>query len=65
MVPLKCGGSPPIIELVPADLIRAARLGLIRPEEFRKNAIKFGWELWDAKPETPTASGDATVTRSN
>ncbi len=22
-------------------------LGLIRAEEFRKNAIKFGWQLWD------------------
>jgi hypothetical protein len=29
-----------------ADLIRAAELGLMRPEEFRKNAVKFGWELW-------------------
>ena len=29
-----------------AGLIRAAELGLIRPEEFRKNAVKFGWELW-------------------
>jgi hypothetical protein len=41
-------GSPETPELVPADLIHAAQLGLIRPEEFRKNAIKFGWELWDA-----------------
>jgi len=34
---------------VPAELIRAAELGLIRAEEFRKNAIKFGWELWEEK----------------
>jgi hypothetical protein len=56
-------GSPESPELVPADLIHAAQLGLIRPEEFRKNAVKFGWELWEAKPESP-ASDDATVTRS-
>jgi hypothetical protein len=56
--------SPETPELVPADLIHAAQLGLIRPEESRKNAVKFGWDLWDAKPETP-ASNDATVTRSN
>jgi len=56
-------GSPQTPELDPADLIHAAQLGLIRPEEFRKNAVKFGWELWEDKPET--ASDDATVTRSN
>jgi hypothetical protein len=58
-------GSPETPELVPADLIHAAQLGLVRPEEFRKNAVKFGWELWEAKPETHTTSEDATVTRSN
>jgi hypothetical protein len=41
-------GTPETPELVPADLLHAAQLGLIRPEEFRKNAVKFGWELWDA-----------------
>jgi hypothetical protein len=41
-------GSPETPELVPSDLIQAAQLGLIRPEEFRKNVVKFGWELWDA-----------------
>ena len=40
-------GSPGTPELVPADLIKAAELGLVRAEEFRKNAVKFGWELWD------------------
>ena len=39
-------GSPETPEVVMADLIKAAELGLIRPEEFRKNAAKFGWELW-------------------
>ncbi|MCW4024106.1 MAG: hypothetical protein NWF01_03610 [Candidatus Bathyarchaeota archaeon] len=33
-----------------ADLLKAAEQNLIRPEEFRKNAIKFGWQLWE--PET-------------
>jgi len=42
-------GSPETPELVPTDLIHAAQLGLIRPDEFRKNAVKFGWELWEAK----------------
>lgn len=51
-------------ELVLLGFVHAAQLGLIRPEEFRKNAVKFGWELWEAKPESP-ASDDATVTRSN
>lgn len=39
-------GSPETPEVVTADLIKAAELSLIRPEEFRKNATKFGWELW-------------------
>jgi hypothetical protein len=51
-------GSPETPELNPADLIKAAELGLVRAEEFRKNAVKFGWELWDAKPEsTPEQTG--------
>ncbi len=29
-----------------ADLLKAAEQGLIRQEEFRKNAQKFGWQLW-------------------
>jgi hypothetical protein len=40
-------GSPETPEIVPADLIKAAEIGLVRPEEFRKNAIRFGWELWE------------------
>ncbi|MDI9576521.1 MAG: hypothetical protein QM398_00115 [Thermoproteota archaeon] len=51
-------GSPETPELNPADLIKAAELGLVRAEEFRKNAVKFGWELWDAQPEsTPEQTG--------
>ncbi len=33
-----------------ADLLKAAEQGLIRQEEFRKNAAKFGWQLWDTAP---------------
>jgi len=47
-------GSPQTPELSPVDLIKAAELGLIRAEEFRKNAIKFGWELWDEKTPKST-----------
>ena len=51
-------GNPETPELVPSDLIKAAELGLIRSEEFRKNAVKFGWELWDNQPEnTPKQTG--------
>ncbi len=34
------------------DLLKAAEQGLIRQEEFRKNASKFGWQLWDSKGDT-------------
>ncbi len=34
-----------------ADLLKAAEQGLIRSDEFRKNAVKFGWQLEDAKKE--------------
>jgi hypothetical protein len=39
-------------EANPADLLKAAEQGLIRQEEFRKNAVKFGWQLWE-----PTDAG--------
>ncbi|MGC8895665.1 MAG: hypothetical protein ACP5LB_02700 [Candidatus Bathyarchaeia archaeon] len=44
-------GSEKAPEIVMADMLKAAELGLIRTEEFRKNAVKFGWQLWE-KPET-------------
>ncbi len=50
-------GSPETPELNPADLIKATELGLVRAEEFRKNAVKFGWELWEAKPEGTPETG--------
>ena len=42
-------GSPKTPELVSVDLIHSVEAGLIRPEEFRKNAVKFGWEIWEEK----------------
>lgn len=56
-------GSPESPEIVAADLISAAcssagSLPLIRPEEFRKNAVKIlGWELLDDSnsPKVPAA----------
>jgi hypothetical protein len=42
-------GTPKTPEFAPADLIQAAQLGLIHPDEFRKNATRFGWELWGDK----------------
>ena len=29
------------------ELLKAAEQGLIRQDEFRKNATKFGWQLWE------------------
>lgn len=51
-------GSPETPELVPADLIKAAEIGLVRPEEFRKNAVKFGWQLWEEDSEAKGVSSD-------
>ncbi|MEM3356613.1 MAG: hypothetical protein QW166_02170, partial [Candidatus Bathyarchaeia archaeon] len=46
-------GTEKTPEIIVADMLKAAELGLIRGEEFRKNAVKFGWQLWDLpKPET-------------
>jgi hypothetical protein len=46
-------GSEKAPQIAIADMLKAAELGLIRQEEFRKNAVKFGWELWEkAQPET-------------
>jgi len=41
--------KPPTPEMV--DLLKAAELGVIRADEFRKNALKFGWELWEVEAE--------------
>jgi len=51
-------GSEKTPEIIVSDMLKAAELGLIRKEEFRKNAAKFGWELWEAsQPETSMESG--------
>ena len=42
-------GSPKTLELVTADLLKAFELGAITPTEFRKNAVKFGWELTETE----------------
>jgi hypothetical protein len=53
-------GTPETPEVIAADLIHAAELGLIRSEEFRKNAVKFGWELWEKEAQQQsTASQEA------
>ena len=44
-------GSPKTPEISMSDMLKAAELGLIRREEFRKSVVKFGWELWE-QPET-------------
>jgi len=45
-------GTPKTPEISIADMLKAAELGLIRQDEFRKNAARFGWELWEEAPET-------------
>ncbi|MCW4046044.1 MAG: hypothetical protein NWE99_00565 [Candidatus Bathyarchaeota archaeon] len=45
-------GSPQTREVNVSDMLRACELKLIREEEFRKNAVKFGWELWETKEAT-------------
>lgn len=53
-------GLPKTQEASMGDMLRAAELGFIRQEEFRKNAVKLGWELWEkAQPET-SAEADGT-----
>ena len=44
-------GSPDTPEVNVADVLRAVELGLVRRDEFRKNAVKWGWEL--AEEESP------------
>jgi hypothetical protein len=45
-------GSPKTPEISVTEMLKAAELGLITREEFRKNAVKWGWELWEEPPET-------------
>ncbi len=47
-------GTPQTKEVNVADLLRAAELKLVREDEFRKNALKFGWELWTPKEAQAT-----------
>jgi hypothetical protein len=53
-------GTPKTPEITASDMINAAQSSLIRPEEFRKNATKFGWELWEkTAAETTTEASKA------
>ena len=54
-------GTPIVPEVLMSDLISAATAAvpLIRPEEFRKNAVKAGWELWDSQPSGQGDPDDA------
>jgi len=54
-----CWGMVEKPELIIADLLRAAELGMIRPDEFRGMMRKMGWELTEAQPsaEPGFASG--------
>jgi hypothetical protein len=51
-------GAEKVPEIVMADMLKAAELDLIRQEEFRKNAVKFGWQLWE-KPQPETSKEGA------
>ena len=58
-------GSIEAPEISAADLIAAGEKNLIRPDEFRKNAVKIlGWELWD-DPNAAKAPVVAQDARSN
>jgi len=44
--------GPDVLALLERADAATTELGLIRPEEFRKNAVKWGWELWKKPSET-------------
>lgn len=50
-------GTPDTPEFLISDLISAAEKGLVRPDEFRKNAARFGWQLWDDKTQGDNKAG--------
>jgi hypothetical protein len=60
-------GSPTAPEFILSDLIAAASspTPLIRPEEFRKNASKAGWELWDPDPSAAKGSSAGIGSQGN
>ena len=53
-------GSPEAPEVNVADMLKAKELGLIRSEEFRKNAVKWGWELWEEQQPEDSESNDVS-----
>jgi len=50
-------GFPKTQEASMTDMLRAAELGFIRAEEFRKNAVKLGWELWEKAQSESAVEG--------
>jgi hypothetical protein len=48
-------GLPKTVDTNIVDMLRAFELGLVGKDEFRKNATKMGWELW----ERPAAESEA------
>jgi len=36
---------------------RTAEKWMVRPDEFRKNAARFGWQLWEDKGEDKSKAG--------
>lgn len=53
-------GSPETPKVNVADMLKAKELGLIRPEEFRKNAVKWGWELSEEQQPEDCESNDVS-----
>jgi len=51
-------GLPKTQETSLADILKATELGFVSKEEFRKNAVKLGWELWE-QPTTETTAQEA------
>jgi len=47
-------GDSDIPEAKVLTTFKAAEIGLVHAEEFRKNAVKFGWELWEEKSAAAT-----------
>ncbi len=50
-------GTPDTPEFLISDLLSAAEKGLVRPDEFRKNAVRFGWQLWEDKTQNDIKVG--------
>jgi hypothetical protein len=56
-------GSPESPEVNVGDMLKAKELGLISKEEFRKNAVKWGWELSEEQQPKDSKSNDVNKRR--